>query len=57
LILIPCIINYIEINQLNALKLYTSLFSFTMAPTCFSKIMPSSGSDYFPFWANSASIW
>jgi hypothetical protein len=28
LILIPCIIDYIENNQLNALKLYTSLFFF-----------------------------
>jgi hypothetical protein len=34
LILIPCIIDYIEINKLNALKLYNSLFSFTIAPTC-----------------------
>jgi hypothetical protein len=39
----------VEINQLNALKLYTSLFYFTMASTCFGKTMPSSGSDYFPF--------
>jgi hypothetical protein len=31
-----------EINQLNAPKLYTSLFTYTMAPTCFGKTMPSS---------------
>jgi hypothetical protein len=37
----------VEINQLNALKLYTSLFSFTMAPTCFGKTMPSSGATIF----------
>jgi hypothetical protein len=30
LILIPCIIDYVEINQLNALKLYTSLFYFIL---------------------------
>jgi hypothetical protein len=48
LILIPCIIDYIEINQPNALKLCISLFFLTMAPTCFGKTMPSSGSDYFP---------
>jgi hypothetical protein len=35
-----------EINQLNAPKLYTSLFTYTMAPTCFGKTMPFSGSDY-----------
>jgi hypothetical protein len=36
LILIPCIIDYVEINlQLNALN-YILLF-FTMAPTCFGK--------------------
>jgi hypothetical protein len=55
-ILLKHILFYAETNQLNALKLYTSLFSFTMAPTCFGKTMPSSGSDYFPFWATSASI-
>jgi hypothetical protein len=32
MILIPCIIDYVAINQLNALKLYTLLF-----PTCFGK--------------------
>jgi hypothetical protein len=48
-ILIPCIIDYAETNQLNALKLYTSLFTYTMAPTCFDKTMPSSGSNYFSF--------
>jgi hypothetical protein len=30
----------------NEPKLYTSFFSFTMAPTCFGKTMSSSGSDY-----------
>jgi hypothetical protein len=34
------------------------LFIFlTMVPTCFGKTMPFSGSDYFPVWATSASIW
>jgi hypothetical protein len=33
-------IDHVEINQLNALKLCTSLFSFTMAPTRFGKTMP-----------------
>jgi hypothetical protein len=33
----PCIIDYVEINQLNKLNLYASLFSFTMAPTCFGQ--------------------
>jgi hypothetical protein len=50
---------YVEINQLNALN-YTCIllyFSFTMDPTCFGKTMPSSGSDYIPFQATSASIW
>jgi hypothetical protein len=46
---IPCIIDYAETNQINAPKLYTSLFTYTMAPTCFDKIMPSSGGDYFSF--------
>jgi hypothetical protein len=49
LILIPCIIDYVETKHLNAPKLYTPLFSFIMAPTCFGKTMSSSGSDYFPF--------
>jgi hypothetical protein len=40
---------YVEINQPNALKLYNSLFFLTVAPTCFGKTVPSSGSDYFPF--------
>jgi hypothetical protein len=35
LILTPCIIDYIEISQPSALKLYLSLFFLTMAPTCF----------------------
>jgi uncharacterized membrane protein len=48
-ILIPCIIYYEEINQLIALKIYNSLFSFTMAPTCLGKKMPSSGSKHVPF--------
>jgi hypothetical protein len=47
-ILTPCISDYVEINQPNALKLYISLFFLTMAPTCFGKTMPSSGSDSFP---------
>jgi hypothetical protein len=45
-ILIPCIMDYVEINQPNELKLYSSLFFLTMAPTCFGRTMPSSGSDY-----------
>jgi hypothetical protein len=56
-ILIPCIIDYVEINQLNALNYIFLYFSFAMAPTCFGKTMPYSGSDYVPFWATSASIW
>jgi hypothetical protein len=56
-ILIPCIIEYIQINQLNALNYILIYFSYTMADTCFGQTMPSSGSDYVPFWANSASIW
>jgi hypothetical protein len=56
-IFVPCIIDYVEINQPNALKLYISLFFLTMAPTCFGKVMPSSGSDFFPVWATSSSIW
>jgi hypothetical protein len=47
LILIPCIINYVEINQINALNYILLYFSFTMASTCFGKTMPSSGSSYF----------
>jgi hypothetical protein len=39
LILIPCIIDYIEINQLNALNYVLLYFSFAMAPTCFGKTM------------------
>jgi hypothetical protein len=41
-ILIPCIIDYVEINQLNALNYILLYFSSTMAPTCFGKTMPSS---------------
>jgi hypothetical protein len=37
-ILIPCIIDYVEINQLNALNYILLYFSFTMAPTFFGKI-------------------
>jgi hypothetical protein len=48
---------YVEINQLNALNYILLYFSFTMALTCFGKTMPSSGSDYVPFSATSASIW
>jgi hypothetical protein len=48
LILIPCIIDYVEVKQPNALKLYTFLFYLKIAPTCFGKTMPSSGSGYFP---------
>jgi hypothetical protein len=40
---------YGEISQLNALNYILLYFSFMMAPTCFSKTMPSSGSDYIPF--------
>jgi hypothetical protein len=39
----------VEINQLNALNYILLYSSFTMAPTCFGKTMPSSGSDYVPF--------
>jgi hypothetical protein len=39
---------YVEINQLNVLN-YILYFSFTTAPTCFGKTMPSSGSDCVPF--------
>jgi hypothetical protein len=45
LILIPCIIDYVKINQLNALN-YILLYFFTMTPTRFGKTMPSSGSGY-----------
>jgi hypothetical protein len=41
LILTPCIIDYVEINQINAVN-YTRVllyFSFTMARTCFGKTM------------------
>jgi hypothetical protein len=34
-ILIPCIIDYVEINQLNALNYILLYFYFTMAPTKF----------------------
>jgi hypothetical protein len=47
-VLIPCIIDYIEINHLNALN-YIVVYFFTMAPTCFGKTVLSSGSDYIPF--------
>jgi hypothetical protein len=47
LIFIPCIIDYVEINQSNALNFILPYFSFTMAPTCFGKTMPSSGSHFF----------
>jgi hypothetical protein len=40
---------YVDINQLDALNYALLYFSFTMAPTCFGKTMPSSGSDYVPF--------
>jgi hypothetical protein len=40
---------YVEINQQNSLNYILLYFSFTMAPTCFGKTMPSSGSDYVPF--------
>jgi hypothetical protein len=49
LILIPCIIDYVEINQLNALNYIFIYFSFTMAATCFGKTILSSGSNYVPF--------
>jgi hypothetical protein len=49
LILIPCIIEYVEMNELNALNCILLYFSFTMAPTCFGKTMPSSGSDCVSF--------
>jgi hypothetical protein len=42
-------VDYAETNQLNAPKIYTSLFTYTMAPTCCGKTMPSSESDYFSF--------
>jgi hypothetical protein len=37
LILIPCAIDYVEINILNALNYITLYFSFTVALTCFGK--------------------
>jgi hypothetical protein len=43
------IVDYVEINQLNALNYILLCFSFTMAPTCFGKTMRSSGSDCVPF--------
>jgi hypothetical protein len=49
LMFIPCIIDYVDINQLNALNYIFLYFSFTMAATCFGKTMPSSGSGYVPF--------
>jgi hypothetical protein len=57
LILRECIIDHVEINQINSLNYTLIYFSFTMAPTCFGKTVPSSGSDYVPFWATSAWIW
>jgi hypothetical protein len=56
LILIPWIIEYVKINQQNSLN-YILIYFFTMAPSCFSKTMLSSMSDYVPFWATSTSIW
>jgi hypothetical protein len=56
-ILILCIIDYVEINLPNALNYTLHYFSFTMAPTCFGKPMPSSGSDYVPFLATSVAVW
>jgi hypothetical protein len=50
-------IDCVQINQLNALNYIPLYFSFTMAPICFSKTMPSSGSNYVPLWATSASVW
>jgi hypothetical protein len=43
-VLILCTIDHIVINQPNALNYILRYFSFTMAPTCFSKTLPSSGS-------------
>jgi hypothetical protein len=40
LILIPCIIDYVETNQLNAPKLYTSLFFFNNGSYMFRENMP-----------------
>jgi hypothetical protein len=47
--LVRDIYDYVEINHLNALNYILLYFSFTMAPTCFGKTMPSSGRDYVPF--------
>jgi hypothetical protein len=49
LILIPCIIDYVEINQLNALNYMLLYFSFKMVAACFGITMPSSGSENVPF--------
>jgi hypothetical protein len=49
LILIPCILEYVESNQQNALNSYLFIFLFTIAATCFGKTMPSSGRNYVPF--------
>jgi hypothetical protein len=46
----------VGINQLNVPNYIILYFPITMAPTCFDKTMPFSGSDYVPFWATSASI-
>jgi hypothetical protein len=43
------IFTHVEINHLNALNYILLYFSFTMAPACFDKTMPSSGRDYVPF--------
>jgi hypothetical protein len=43
IILIPCIINYVEFNQLNSLNYILLYFSFALAATCFGKTMPPSG--------------
>jgi hypothetical protein len=48
-ILMPCIIDYVEINQLNAPNYILLYFPFALVPTCFGKTMPSSGSDYVHF--------
>jgi hypothetical protein len=42
LILIPCIIEYVEIDQQMHWAVY--FFIYTMAPTCLGKTVPSSGS-------------
>jgi hypothetical protein len=45
-ILIPCIIEYAEIDQ--EMHWVAYFFIYTMARTCFGKAMPSSGRDWVP---------